>query len=78
MENGYWSALLVDIGLKIAGAIVVWAIGRWLIALAMRRLSARNPQIPSPIPARLNTPPQIGISAAHKLITPNATEPIAR
>ncbi len=43
MENvdvGYWSALLVNIGLKIAGAIVVWAIGRWLIAFAMRLLSA--------------------------------------
>ncbi|MGE0120065.1 MAG: mechanosensitive ion channel family protein [Dongiaceae bacterium] len=43
MENvdiGYWSALLVSIGLKIAGAILVWAIGRWLIAFAMRLLSA--------------------------------------
>jgi small conductance mechanosensitive channel len=43
MENvdvGYWSALLVNVGLKIAGAIVVWGIGRWLIAFAMRLLSA--------------------------------------
>jgi small conductance mechanosensitive channel len=43
MENvdiGYWSTLLVNVGLKIAGAIVVWGIGRWLIAFAMRLLSA--------------------------------------
>lgn len=43
MENvdiEYWSALLVGVGLKIAGAIVVWGIGRWLIAFAMRLLSA--------------------------------------
>src|SRR5215470_10149272 len=36
----YWAELLVAIGLKILGAIVVWVIGRWLIALAMRLLSA--------------------------------------
>jgi len=36
----YWGGIAVAIGLKIAGAIVVWAIGRWLIALAMRLLSA--------------------------------------
>jgi small conductance mechanosensitive channel len=36
----YWAELLVAIGLKIGGAIVVWVIGRWLIGLAMRLLSA--------------------------------------
>ena len=43
MENvsiGYWSDILIGIGLKIAGAIVVWVIGRWLISLSMRLLSA--------------------------------------
>jgi small conductance mechanosensitive channel len=37
---GYWSDILINIGLKIAGAIVVWVVGRWLIGLAMRLLSA--------------------------------------
>jgi small conductance mechanosensitive channel len=37
---GYWSDILIGIGLKIAGAIVVWFVGRWLIALSMRLLSA--------------------------------------
>jgi small conductance mechanosensitive channel len=37
---GYWSDILISIGLKIAGAIVVWVVGRWLIGLAMRLLSA--------------------------------------
>ncbi|HEY7688392.1 MAG TPA: mechanosensitive ion channel family protein, partial [Dongiaceae bacterium] len=40
LEANYWADLAVSIGLKIAGAIVVWAIGRWLIGLAMRLLSA--------------------------------------
>src|SRR5689334_7220809 len=31
---------LVTFGLKVAGAIAVWIIGRWLIALAVRLLSA--------------------------------------
>ena len=37
---GYWSDILISIGLKVAGAIVVWVIGRWLISLSMRLLSA--------------------------------------
>ena len=37
---GHWSDILIGIGLKIVGAIVVWVIGRWLIALSMRLLSA--------------------------------------
>jgi small conductance mechanosensitive channel len=36
----YWLNIVVAVGLSIAGAIVVWAIGRWLIAFAMRLLSA--------------------------------------
>lgn len=40
LDVNYWAELLVAIGLKIGGAIVVWVIGRWLIALAMRLLSA--------------------------------------
>lgn len=40
VDVNYWAELLVGIGLKIGGAIVVWVIGRWLIALAMRLLSA--------------------------------------
>jgi small conductance mechanosensitive channel len=40
IDVGYWSALAATIGLKIAGAIAVWIIGRWLIGLAMRVLSA--------------------------------------
>lgn len=43
MENvdvAHWGNIVVAVGLKVAGAIVVWAIGRWLIALAMRLLSA--------------------------------------
>jgi small conductance mechanosensitive channel len=37
---GYWSDIAISIGLKVAGAIVVWVVGRWLIGLAMRLLSA--------------------------------------
>src|SRR5262245_32744762 len=37
---GYWADLLIGIGLKVAGAIVVWVVGRWLIGLSMRLLSA--------------------------------------
>jgi small conductance mechanosensitive channel len=40
LDTGYWAGIAVDVGLKIGGAIVVWAIGRWLISLAMRLLSA--------------------------------------
>lgn len=36
----YWGNIVVAVGLRIAGAIVVWAIGRWLIAFSMRLLSA--------------------------------------
>lgn len=36
----YWSGIVVSVGLKILGAIVVWVIGRWLISLSMRLLSA--------------------------------------
>ena len=36
----YWGNIVVAVGLKIAGAIIVWAIGRWLIAFSMRLLSA--------------------------------------
>lgn len=35
-----WSGIVLAIGLKILGAIVVWVIGRWLISLSMRLLSA--------------------------------------
>jgi small conductance mechanosensitive channel len=37
---GYWTDILISVGLKVAGAIIVWVIGRWLIALSMRLLSA--------------------------------------
>jgi small conductance mechanosensitive channel len=43
MQNvnvGYWSDILISIGLKVVGAIIVWVIGRWLISLSMRLLSA--------------------------------------
>src|SRR5262249_6543384 len=40
MDIGHWTDLIVAIGLKVAGAIVVWVIGRWLIGLSMRLLSA--------------------------------------
>ena len=36
----YWTDILITVGLKIVGAIVVWVVGRWLIHLAMRLLSA--------------------------------------
>jgi len=39
-DAGYWLGIAVTIGLKIGGAIVVWVIGRWLISLSMRLLSA--------------------------------------
>jgi len=37
---GYWSDILISVGLKVLGAIIVWVIGRWLISLSMRLLSA--------------------------------------
>lgn len=40
VDAGYWMGIAVTIGLKIGGAIVVWVIGRWLISLSMRLLSA--------------------------------------
>src|SRR5262245_50278848 len=40
VDIGHWTDLIVAIGLKVAGAIVVWVIGRWLIGLSMRLLSA--------------------------------------
>jgi small conductance mechanosensitive channel len=40
IDVAYWANILVAVGLKIAGAIVVWALGRWLIAFSMRLLSA--------------------------------------
>jgi small conductance mechanosensitive channel len=40
VDMQYWAALLVGIGLKLLGAIAVWIIGRWLIGLSMRLLSA--------------------------------------
>lgn len=40
VDAGYWLGIVVAIGLKIGGAIVVWVIGRWLISLSMRLLSA--------------------------------------
>ncbi len=36
----YWSDIVLTVGLKLVGAIVVWLVGRWLISLAMRLLSA--------------------------------------
>src|SRR5258706_5661786 len=41
--NHLWeviSAQLATFGLKVAGAIAVWIIGRWLITLGVRLLSA--------------------------------------
>jgi len=40
VDISHWTDLIVAIGLKVAGAIVVWVVGRWLIALSMRLLSA--------------------------------------
>src|SRR6201988_5018277 len=40
IDVAYWTALVVNIGLKIGGAIIVWVIGRWLISLSMRLLTA--------------------------------------
>src|SRR5262249_20279516 len=40
MDIGHWTDFIVAIGLKVAGAIVVWVIGRSLIGLSMRLLSA--------------------------------------
>lgn len=40
VDASYWLGIVVAIGLKIGGAIVVWVIGRWLISLSMRLLSA--------------------------------------
>jgi small conductance mechanosensitive channel len=39
IDATYWMNIVVAIALKIAGAIAVWVIGRWLIGLAMRLLS---------------------------------------
>lgn len=36
----HWSGIILAIGLKILGAVVVWVIGRWLISMSMRLLSA--------------------------------------
>jgi small conductance mechanosensitive channel len=36
----YWTDIAMTVGLKIIGAIVVWLVGRWLIGLAMRLISA--------------------------------------
>ncbi|HVM84810.1 MAG TPA: mechanosensitive ion channel family protein [Candidatus Binatia bacterium] len=35
----YWTDIVLTVGLKIVGAVVVWLVGRWLIGLAMRLLS---------------------------------------
>jgi small conductance mechanosensitive channel len=35
----HWTDLLVGVGLKVLGAIIVWVVGRWLISLSMRLLS---------------------------------------
>src|SRR5262245_27383400 len=40
IDAGHWMGLIVAIALKIAGAILVWIIGRWLISLSMRLLKA--------------------------------------
>ncbi|HEX6118676.1 MAG TPA: mechanosensitive ion channel family protein [Dongiaceae bacterium] len=40
VDFGYWTGILVSVGLKVLGAIVVWIVGRWLISLSMRLLSA--------------------------------------
>jgi small conductance mechanosensitive channel len=40
IDATYWTGIVVAIALKVAGAIVVWVVGRWLIALAMKLLSA--------------------------------------
>ena len=40
IDSSYWMSIVVAITLKVLGAIVVWVVGRWLINLAMRLLSA--------------------------------------
>ncbi len=45
---------------------------------AIFRRPERSPNTPNPIAVKLVTPPQIGISAAHKLINPSAIENNAR
>lgn len=35
----YWADIVLTVGLKIVGAVLVWLVGRWLIGLAMRLLS---------------------------------------
>src|SRR5262245_35970 len=40
IDTSLWMTIVVGVALKIAGAIVVWVVGRWLINLAMRLLSA--------------------------------------
>lgn len=35
----HWTDILVTVGLKVVGAIIVWVVGRWLISLSMRLLS---------------------------------------
>lgn len=36
----HWTDILVTVGLKVVGAIVVWVVGRWLISISMRLLAA--------------------------------------
>jgi len=40
VDVNYWGGIVATIALKIVGAILVWAIGRWLISMAMRLTSA--------------------------------------
>lgn len=39
IDAGQWGNIAIAFGLKVGGAIIVWVVGRWLIALAMRLLS---------------------------------------
>src|SRR5262245_45308836 len=38
-QLGYWTTAIASFGLRVLGAVVLWAIGRWLISLAARLLS---------------------------------------
>jgi small conductance mechanosensitive channel len=40
IDVSHWTDLIVGIGLKGVGAIIVWVAGRWLIGFSMRLLSA--------------------------------------
>ena len=40
IDATYWTSIVVAIALKVLGAIFVWVVGRWLIGMAMRMLSA--------------------------------------